>query len=342
MLLSHETTFPVNRLLRNPHLQNLLSSGLPRRLALLPARRLLRNRQQLLLTWNQNTLVGSLNSHPHSRGLVILLHGWEGSSESAYLVSAAATLYRAGYDIFRLNLRDHGPTHHLNRELFNSTLTEETAQAMCQVRDHYPDQPCHLAGFSLGGSFALRIAADCSSDLDLCTVTAVSPPVNPARVMDELNARSRTYGAYFYRKWKRSLTTKLRHFPDLGYRDALDASRNLDDLNEFFVPGHTPYSTVADYFAAYSIAGDRLAGLNIPAWLITALDDPVVPVADILTISKSVPINIEITEFGSHCAFLQDFRMHSWIDGRLLEIIESRGAADSSTGSSQIFSVLAQ
>ena len=52
--------------------------------------------------------------------LAVLLHGWEGSADSLYVLSLARRLHAAGHDVVRLNLRDHGDTHHLNRELFHS------------------------------------------------------------------------------------------------------------------------------------------------------------------------------------------------------------------------------
>ena len=44
-----------------------------------------------------------------SKGLVLILHGWEGCSHSNYNLIQAQLLAEAGYDVFRLNLRDHGP-----------------------------------------------------------------------------------------------------------------------------------------------------------------------------------------------------------------------------------------
>jgi predicted alpha/beta-fold hydrolase len=57
-----------------------------------------------------------------SQGLVIMLHGWEGSAESSYIVCTGRTLYRHGYDIFRLNFRDHGNSQHLNQGIFYAVL----------------------------------------------------------------------------------------------------------------------------------------------------------------------------------------------------------------------------
>ncbi|MFO1395124.1 MAG: hypothetical protein U1F09_15320 [Steroidobacteraceae bacterium] len=55
---------------------------------------------------------------PASR-VAVLLHGWEGSSESLYILSLGQYLLDRGFDVVRLNLRDHGGSHHLNPEIFH-------------------------------------------------------------------------------------------------------------------------------------------------------------------------------------------------------------------------------
>jgi len=60
-----------------------------------------------------------------SKGTVMLLHGWEGSIGSAYILSAGRHLFENGYSVFRLNFRDHGNSHHLNEGLFYAALIDE-------------------------------------------------------------------------------------------------------------------------------------------------------------------------------------------------------------------------
>ena len=65
-----------------------------------------------------------LGREPAQR-LAVLLHGWEGSAASLYILSLAQRLFDHGYEVLRLNLRDHGDTYHLNRELFHSCRLPE-------------------------------------------------------------------------------------------------------------------------------------------------------------------------------------------------------------------------
>src|SRR3546814_11196920 len=66
-----------------------------------------------------------------SRGLALLLHGWEGSTESSYMRMTAVQLLRRGFEVFRLNFRDHGGNHHLHEDLFNSNRLEQVVPAAC-------------------------------------------------------------------------------------------------------------------------------------------------------------------------------------------------------------------
>ena len=78
-------------------------------------------------------LTGMYARQPESRparGLAVLIHGWEGSHESVYLYSMAARVYEAGWNVFRLNLRDHAGTHALNPRMFHSARIDEVLHAV--------------------------------------------------------------------------------------------------------------------------------------------------------------------------------------------------------------------
>jgi len=109
--------------LRGAHLQSVLPSLAPRRyLSFARARRLRAAAQSWLLDCGDGVRLQSwhtANSRANGR-VAVLLHGWEGSSESCYVLSLAARLHAKGYELVRLNLRDHGRTQPLNDGLFHS------------------------------------------------------------------------------------------------------------------------------------------------------------------------------------------------------------------------------
>jgi predicted alpha/beta-fold hydrolase len=322
-----ESTFHPPLTLRNRHLQTLLSSTFLRKWPLQwRARALASEAQEVILQCSDGIrLHGLYNPHPEpTRGLAILLHGWEGCAESSYQVSTTLTLHKAGFDVFRLHLRDHGPSHSLNPELFNSARLQEVIDAVREVQRLYPHGETYMAGHSLGGNFALRVAARGPAEgIRLNRVIAVCPVLDPQRTMNALENGSQIYHRYFLHRWKRSLAIKLEHYPELGYGDSLLNMQSLSEMNAYFVPQHTGFDDPESYYNAYALTGDTLAELAVPAHIILSEDDPMIPADDLHKLAPSDCLTVETPRYGGHCGFLADWRLRGWIDGRLLELMST-------------------
>ena len=118
--------------LKNPHVQSsLVSLPVRRKFVERRAAALIATSQEHLLDCGDGVTLQCFHSSPARAtqrepiGTVVLVHGWEGSSASLYMLSLAQSLFNVGFDIVRLNLRDHGETHHLNRDIFHSCLLPE-------------------------------------------------------------------------------------------------------------------------------------------------------------------------------------------------------------------------
>ncbi len=120
-------------------------------------------------------------TQPHPAGAVVMLHGWEGDANALYMLSLARRLLARGFEILRLNLRDHGGTQQLNPGLFHSCRLPEVIGAVRRAQQLFCGLPLHLAGFSLGGNFLLRVAADAAqAGLTLASCVAISRCSNRA------------------------------------------------------------------------------------------------------------------------------------------------------------------
>src|SRR5690606_14512095 len=95
--------------------------------------------------------------------------------------------YEAGFDVFRLNFRDHGGSHALNEELFHSCRLTEVANAVDRITVQHPTSNTVLIGYSLGGNFALRIAAK-AVPTSLSQVIAICPVLRPHSTMHALES----------------------------------------------------------------------------------------------------------------------------------------------------------
>ena len=199
--------FDPPALLRNAHLQSILPSLPPRRwFTHSRARALRRQAREWLLDCGELGRLTALHTaaiRPTGRA-ALLLHGWEGSAESPYVLSLGAALLQQGFEVVRLNLRDHGGTQHLNRELFHSCRLPEVVTAVRQAAARLAGARLYLAGFSLGGNFLLRVAAEPEPLPQLAGVVAISPVLDPARTLDAME-QGTLYHDYFVRRWSRSL-----------------------------------------------------------------------------------------------------------------------------------------
>lgn len=251
------------------------------------------------------------------RALVILLHGWEGSADSSYLVGMGHALDAAGLDTFRLNFRDHGPSHHLNRGIFHSCLLREVLHAVSSLAAGYHG-PVFLVGFSLGGNFALRVARNASrTGLRLARTIAVSPVIRPHSVLESLEGGLPIYHYYFSRKWSRSLTIKQSLFPDDYDFGEWRRLKGLRARTEYLVEHLSEFPNLDAYLSGYSIEGRYLETLEQPALIITAADDPIIPAGEVRALPRVPALDIEVTRRGGHCGFIENWRLHAWLEGRI-------------------------
>ena len=319
--------FRPPRWLRNPHLQSVLgSSALRRRRALRALAGSGAVTLEHIVDGGDGVRLQGFHSQVPGReaqGLVLLLHGWEGSADSNYMRLTAAQLLARGFDVFRLNFRDHGDTHHLNEDLFHSNRLDEVVSAALDVARRIPARPLLAAGYSLGGNFALRLALRAAdAGLPLAAVAAVCPLVDPARTMDSMERALPVYMRYFEHKWRRSLRRKRALFPQAHDSDDATLRLRMRDLTRWLVERHTEFDTLDAYFDGYSIAGDRLSGLRVPAHILMAADDPVIPLDDFARLRLPAEATLEIAPHGGHCGFLQDVALRGfaerWVADRLV------------------------
>ena len=256
---------------------------------------------------------------PQGRGTpVVLLHGWEGSAESLYVLSLGQLLFERGFDVLRLNLRDHGDTHHLNRDLFHSCLLPEVVGAMRALQAALA-KPLRLVGFSLGGNFMLRVGAQArEANLEVARVIAVSPVLDPGDTLRALESGFVGYPLYFVRKWWRSLLKKQAAWPSHYDFAELRRVRDLRRLTAELIRRFTNFGSLEEYLDGYSITGTRLAALPVPTTLITSADDPIIPAGGLQRIAQAPSLRIVVTRFGGHCGFLDRLTGPTWVERRIL------------------------
>jgi len=314
--------FPVFGL-RNTHTQSLInSSGYRRRIVRKRSKALLNAAQDWILDGGDGVrLLGHYSPQAgDSKGLVVMFHGWEGSSDSNYIVAAGGMLFNQGFDVFRLNFRDHGESHHMNEGLFHSCRLGEVVHALQDIQQRTSALNWALSGYSLGGNFALRVAmAAPAAGLSLRQVVAVCPVISPSNTLKSMEEGPRGYESYFISKWAKSIKVKQSLFPDACEYEAWHKLGNLRERTGYLATRHYEFESLEQYFDGYSVAGDRLKDINIATTILTSEDDMVVPVTDFVDLPDNENIELLVTRYGGHCAFLKNWKMESLADDIIVE-----------------------
>ena len=321
---SGDREFRPARWLRNHHLQSMLASTAWRRGEVCArAAPLTAAAEELLLDCGDGVRLQCLLSRPppqRARPPVLLLHGWEGSADSLYVLSLAQRLFAQGFEVARLNLRDHGETHHLNRELFHSCRLPEVVGAVRTLqRQHLQGRALQLVGFSLGGNFTLRVAAQArAAQLNLAQAIAVSPVLDPGETLLALQRGFPGYELYFVRKWLRSLRKKQLAWPDTYDFRELARMRDLRNMTAGLVRQYTEFASLEDYLNGYAITGARLAQLDVPASILTSLDDPIIPAGGLTRLARPPALSVTLARYGGHCGFFERLRGPTWLERRIV------------------------
>ncbi|MCK9274596.1 MAG: alpha/beta fold hydrolase [Syntrophales bacterium] len=327
--LNHELSgvrdneFRPQRWAKNTHIQSIFAS-----LKIRAAGRneMVRASKKTILNCGNNVrLLGFHSSQPLSKALVLLLHGWEGSSDSTYVLHSGRYLFREGFDIFRLNLRDHGESHHLNEGIFHGALTEEVVQAVHETARFAKGKPFFIVGFSLGGNFALRVALSHGTKKieGLRHIFCVSPLLDPYKATLCIDSGLFIYRKYFLKKWKQSLEKKQQLFPHRYNFEDIFKMENTLQMTDILIKRYTDFAGYREYFNNYTLLNNTFADLTIPLTILAAEDDPVIPVKDFFTLQKNESLEIGIQHHGGHCGFLDPFPFGCWYERKIAGLFGS-------------------
>jgi uncharacterized protein len=301
----------------NRHIQSILPSVMPRWRLRRRAAPFLAASRELIVDCGDGVRLQAFHARPANCNgrAAILLHGWEGSADSYYVVSLGSSLYDAGVEVVRLNLRDHGGTQHLNEGIFHSCRLDEVSGAVAGLQQQLTLAAPWLIGFSLGGNFMLRVAASNDQRLGpIAGVVAISPVLHPDSAMRAMEQGWQVYQRYFVTKWSRSLRRKQSLWKGLIHGDIFQL-RDLRGMTAAMVARHTDFPDIGAYLDGYAITGDRLATLAAPAVILTSRDDPIIPAEDLMKLAANPGLRVVTTSRGGHMGFLISPRAGSWVNG---------------------------
>jgi predicted alpha/beta-fold hydrolase len=246
--------------------------------------------------------------NPATHPALLLLHGLEGSSAAHYMGGMADKAFAAGWNVLRLNQRNCGETEHLSRGLYHSGLTNDPQVVLRELVEVDGIAAVAIAGYSLGGNLTLKLAGELGDSFPaLKAVCAVSPTMDLAVCVKALERRSNiAYEFNFVRRLKARMRRKAALFPDDYSLAQLGRVWTVRQFDEAFTAPHHGFRDASDYY--YRASAMRVIDrIRVPALILTAEDDPFVPVDPFRdpSVAGNPFVTVVVTRHGGHCAFVE-------------------------------------
>ena len=245
---------------------------------------------------------------PQERTTLVALHGLNGSSDAHYMRGLAAKAFERGMNVVRLNQRNCGNTEHLSEGLFHSGLTADAAHVLQELTHVDGLRSFAVAGYSLGGNLALKLAGEYGSHApkELVAVAAVSPIIEIGECTRALERPENwLYQWNFVRDLKRRIRRKdalRRGAFDLARLRAIKTVRAFDDA---YTAPYFGFRSAEDYYhrASAMRVVDRI---SVPTLVISAEDDPFVPPEPFRDprVAGNPHIELRLSAHGGHCGFV--------------------------------------
>lgn len=280
---------------------------------------------------------------------ILMMHGLGGSARNPFLVRSSEKLVAAGVRVFRLNLRGCGAGSGRCRLPYHAGRSDDLRVAVEAVidwcrsdevesgggspsSDDPPSQAPFLTlfGMSLSGNILLKYLGEQRGTVppQVRAALAVNPPIDLSRSVRTLE---RPLNRGYDRHFTQALITHVRHQLSLRSDYApLPSSvpKSLYDFDDRYTAPHGGYANAEEYYAACS-ALPKIPSISIPLTILTAADDPLVPVEMFHEQKAGWPQNVQliVSPSGGHLGYAGQRGMDPdsrWLDWRVVEFATFR------------------
>jgi hypothetical protein len=236
---------------------------------------------------------------------LVLFHGLEGSSTSAYSVAFAAAARARGWALSVPHFRGCSGELNLAPRAYHSGDFAEVGWILARLRAVH-GAPVLAAGVSLGGNALLRWAeeAGASAAATVQAVAAICSPIDLAAAGAAIDRgfNRLVYARMFLATMKPKALAKLRQHPGLFDARRLASARTLYEFDDVFTAPLHGFAGTRDYWARAS-ALPHLHAIRVPALVLHARNDPFVPAASLPPPGQRAYVTLWRTRHGGHVGF---------------------------------------
>ncbi|MEM1137493.1 MAG: alpha/beta fold hydrolase [Bacteroidota bacterium] len=237
--------------------------------------------------------------------VVLLIHGFEGNSQSVYMRAMAQVFFKRRWDVVSMNLRGcSGEANHLFRS-YHSGETGDLHEVIEYVINKKKYTQVTLVGFSLGANILLKYLGEQGVGINdyVKASIAVSAPCDLDKAEQGLHS---VYAHWFLKSLIPKIKEKMKVHPNNILGSYIPKIKSIREFDDFYTAPVHGYNGVDDYYAQCSSI-HFISKIKIPTLLLSAEDDPFLA-------PECIPYNAaERSEYfflmspkkGGHVAFVQ-------------------------------------
>ena len=299
----------------NPHVQTIWANIVKR------YPRIISTRERIELT--DGDFLDIELSAPGDRGIILLLHGLEGGSDSNYIKDIFAHLSSVGFQLVVLQFRGCSGVPNRLLRTYHSGHTSDLNYVAQLLRSRFGKLTA-IIGYSLGGNVLLKWLGESDRNDLLRKAIAVSVPFDLAKSATRLGQGfSRIYQDRLIKSLQNKylLKAKTHKLPcDENEIRRLNSFWSFDE--KLTAPIHG-FSNAEDYYQKSSCQR-YLNKINLPTLIIQSKDDPFLPVSAIPEASHlSSYVELMITNKGGHVGFLGKALDESFLKSNITKFVSS-------------------
>jgi len=263
---------------------------------------------------------------PRTAPLLVILHGLEGSADSAYARMLMNAAHQLGWHCCVMHFRDCGDYRNRLPRRYHAGETNDVRHFVNELSGSERYGPIVAVGYSLGGNVLLKYLGEAGDTTPLRAAAAVCAPLNLHECSGALSVGfSRLYQYHLIKRMKKAVARKFdEHTAAFDWDKAMSAV-TFDDFDDAVTAPLHGFTGKKDYYDRCSSV-NFLAAITQPTLIINAADDPfmtpgVIPRPEQL----SAAITMEVSAQGGHVGFIDGgtpWKPSFYLPGRLIGFLQ--------------------
>ena len=261
--------------------------------------------------------------------VIVLFHGLEGNSASAYARELMAAAKVLGWNGVVAHFRGCSETDNRLPRAYFAGDSAEIERILKHVASFYPNNQRYAVGVSLGGNALLKWLGERGEEANqyVNRAAGISAPLDLTATGNSLDSgfNRMVYTAHFLSTLKAKALRKAALYPELLDAEAINNATTFREFDTLVTARLHGYRDAADYWEKVS-SKPWLKFIQIPTLVLNAKNDPFLPASALPTIAEvSDAVTLENPDTGGHVAFPGSaFSGHGdWLAQRILSFFTS-------------------